>query len=646
MRQDGFRCWRAPNMCELQNFTCEHNGTCVTEVDKAYCSCDEGFGGSHCEVSKSGLFWQEYSKIYFLTPPVTSDLILTTTETSVMIGKAVLLFHFPRAVIDPQESYQEFRTIFLMFAGYLFLFLHHPAILVLGFWKCTLAWYSTAVFFSLAVLTYLLEAINANETIRGKQRNIWAFDISGKSTLYFGQIYRLACSFAVVGGIVVAIGYGSSTQLVSSWTCMGVYSATSSDLWLPLLCLNFVTALSASAYSYESIFIQRNLPQYGERIEKYVEQLDDRRRNDILKCQRSIYFTCIGPWLLGALWLLQTVSCYLVTNVYVNGLMLMFSCLRSLCSILHSAFTAPTMYSKLVWLAMRMLPDRMSPVFDPMTMWTREEVLEKYERKTKKESMSSHKKGEFTCREECYPWNPAFEHYLPIYERACIRRQWTRSYVRLRMHNEFGEKAAVIWAVFVDDLEKHALHEQNNYTLDQTRWLFKCWIIRICRADPQEDSSPQQRSWTEEGLERHLWIYYEMLDKLSIPRPYMLRESAQKSEYYKSMENYLRMGERCDLFRMCMLTTVDRSQNTKQVLFLRAALKDIDPEVLDHLKATAGRNHTNTDEGHRITGEEAYLSNWMLTTVEKTEEELRGYRDRVWEIAILNRDYIQRSKAL
>ncbi|EYB93325.1 hypothetical protein Y032_0183g914 [Ancylostoma ceylanicum] len=337
----GFRCWRAPDMCELQNFTCGTNGTCVTEVDKAYCSCEKEFGGSHCEVLKSSLFAHGNNRSFVLTPPVTSDLILTTTETTVTIGKAVLLFHLPRSKIDPQESYQEFRTIFLMFAGYLFLFLHHPAILALTYWKCTLAWYSTAVFFSLAVFTYILEAINANETITGKQRNIWAFDISGKSSWYFGQTYRLACAFAAVGGIVVAIGYTSSTLLVSAWTCMGIYSVTSSDLWLPILCLNFIFALSATAYSYESMFIQKYLPHYGERIEKYVEQLDDRGRNDLLKCQSSIYFTCIGPWLLGGLWILQTASCYFVTDVYINGLMLTFSCLRSLCSILHSAFTAP-----------------------------------------------------------------------------------------------------------------------------------------------------------------------------------------------------------------------------------------------------------------------------------------------------------------
>ncbi|RCN40499.1 hypothetical protein ANCCAN_13557, partial [Ancylostoma caninum] len=64
------------------------------------------------------------------------------------------------------------------------------------------------------------------------------------------------------------------------------------------------------------------------------------------------------------------------------------------------------------------------------------------------------------------------------------------------------------------------------------QWLFKCWIVSICQADPQEGSSEQQHSWTEEELERHLWIYYEVLDKPSISKQYILGEYVQKSGYY------------------------------------------------------------------------------------------------------------------
>lgn len=72
----------------------------------------------------------------------------------------------------------------------------------------------------------------------------------------------------------------------------------------------------------------------------------------------------------------------------------------------------------------------------------------------------------------------------------------------------------------------------------------------------------------------------------------------------------------------------------------------------------------------RIAREESDLSTWMLTANEKVEEELRvriltffpvfsvlrywkclqkifqDYRDRVWDMAVHNWDYIQRSKAL
>ncbi|KAL6743310.1 hypothetical protein Aduo_016360 [Ancylostoma duodenale] len=341
----GFRCWRAPDMCELLlNFTCGKNGRCVTEVDKVYCECDKGFDGPHCEISKISLSWFSHNESSVLSAATGSVLVMTSGETLVMIGKAILLFHLPKAKDDPQGTYQEIRSIFLMFAGYLFLFLHHPGLLALNFWKCTLAWHSTTLFYTLAIFTYVLEAINASEVIRVKQNNIWAHDIDGKSTWYFGQTFRLAFSFATVGGIVIAIGCGSFDQLTSSWTCMGRYSSASLNLWLAILLLNFICVLAATAYSYEAIFVQRNISQYEDRIEKNVELMNSARRNDVLKCQRDVYFTCMGPWILSGVWLLQTAFCDWVENSFSNGLLLVLSTSKTLGSILQSAFTTPSVF--------------------------------------------------------------------------------------------------------------------------------------------------------------------------------------------------------------------------------------------------------------------------------------------------------------
>ncbi|KAL6726103.1 hypothetical protein Aduo_008110 [Ancylostoma duodenale] len=65
----------------------------------------------------------------------------------------------------------------------------------------------------------------------------------------------------------------------------------------------------------------------------------------------------------------------------------------------------------LMWLAMRMLPKMMSPARDPVTMWTREEVLERYQIRKDKEwkKKAVNEKRERYCDVMHYPWTPAYE---------------------------------------------------------------------------------------------------------------------------------------------------------------------------------------------------------------------------------------------
>ncbi|EYC22481.1 hypothetical protein Y032_0017g3377 [Ancylostoma ceylanicum] len=112
------------------------------------------------------------------------------------------------------------------------------------------------------------------------------------------------------------------------------------------------------------------------------------------------------------------------------------------------------------------------------------------------------------------------------------------------------------------------------------------------------------------------------------------------------MENYLRKKEMHKLFQMCMLSTLDRNGNTQLTPFLRAALDSLNPQLLNRLKSIEEENDTNAENQSRMIREESDLSNWMLTAEEKKEEQLRDWRDRAWEIAVQNGDYIQRSKAL
>ncbi|EYB93764.1 hypothetical protein Y032_0179g737 [Ancylostoma ceylanicum] len=178
----------------------------------------------------------------------------------------------------------------------------------------------------------------------------------------------------------------------------------------------------------------------------------------------------------------------------------------------------------------------------------------------------------------------ALKHYLSDYERTRLRRRWMRTYVKLRKGNENATKTEIIWAVFVDELHKHGMCE----------------------------------------------------------RPHLMRDQLR----LESMENYLEKSDMYEPFQMCMLSTLDRNGNTQLTPFLRAALGNPNKQLLNCLETNGGESDTNAEDQHRTIREESNHSTWMLTAEEKTEEQLRDYRDQVWKMSVQNQDYIRRSKAL
>ncbi|EYC14165.1 hypothetical protein Y032_0041g376 [Ancylostoma ceylanicum] len=259
-------------------------------------------------------------------------------------------------------------------------------------------------------------------------------------------------------------------------------------------------------------------------------------------------------------------------------------------------------------------------------MWTREEVLEKYQLRNHKEwkEKGLHKAEENVYYGEYYPWTPACEHYLPKYERNRLRKKWMHTYAKL------------------SNLRKLLL-----------KWLFTRWIIGTYKTHPKMNKKNQYTRSIDTELERLLQRYNETFDKLSAREPNMSKQYAHKSDYYNSMaksfsdsvEDDLMKDEIYEPFQMCMLITMDRDGNTKQTSFLKAALRKFDPKLLKHLRNTGEENSENLENNCRLT-EESNPIFCMLTSEEKTDEQMRSYCDRVWELAIQNWDYIQRSKAL
>ncbi|EYC05928.1 hypothetical protein Y032_0079g1261 [Ancylostoma ceylanicum] len=90
-----------------------------------------------------------------------------------------------------------------------------------------------------------------------------------------------------------------------------------------------------------------------------------------------------------------------------------FSVLYTACNILQSALTSPGLYSTFIWYAMRYLPLKLSPDYDPVTLWKKREVLERYRLRTVKNWKD---KTMRRCRGETtsYPWTAAHP-FVPLY---------------------------------------------------------------------------------------------------------------------------------------------------------------------------------------------------------------------------------------
>lgn len=64
------------------------------------------------------------------------------------------------------------------------------------------------------------------------------------------------------------------------------------------------------------------------------------------------------------------------------------------------------LYSKFTWYGMRFLPIKYSPTYDPVTLWKRSEVLERY-RLRKEKNWREKKKRATQGHSLSYPWTAA-----------------------------------------------------------------------------------------------------------------------------------------------------------------------------------------------------------------------------------------------
>ncbi|KAK6750361.1 hypothetical protein RB195_002377 [Necator americanus] len=169
----GAVCWISPNQCEIQQLQCGHNGTCFSEVDRAYCWCDEGYAGVHCEVSKANLSLLGPAEGSVDAAVTGSAVALSTTEILLMVGKGLLLLYCPKEGQDTQVFYQNLRSLVISVAGLVVLLFHHPGLLDISPFYCSLWFCMVTILYSLGIGFFALEARNVYEVAQVKKRNSW-----------------------------------------------------------------------------------------------------------------------------------------------------------------------------------------------------------------------------------------------------------------------------------------------------------------------------------------------------------------------------------------------------------------------------------------------------------------------------------------
>ncbi|XGW30713.1 hypothetical protein V3C99_009574, partial [Haemonchus contortus] len=491
----GKTCWRAADQCEITPLQCGKHGVCRSEVDYASCACDYGFTGEHCSVTKAKTTIISPHKSSGHLASEASVFVLTWYDIVILVIKAVLLIHSPSDGQDPQTHYQNCRSFVITVAGFLALFFRHPTLFSLSDIECQWVFYIITSCCSLGIAFFAMEAMNAYELYRLKQLNSWTTLFPEHQRSHALLAFRTSFPVVAIATAILVILTPNYKQAVTSWSCLGRFSYETMDLWSPIVLIQMCIALIASAFSYRGLFLRKNLPHLLQKVDAHLEKVPARRRNESKKCERDLIFTAIGPWLLLFYWLTLTLSNDFVAVHDTGFLAVTFAVLYGSCNFLQAVFTTPVEYSNFMWYVMRFFPASYAPKFDPVTMFSRDEVLEIFrQRKIDAE------KGKISKVKGFLIWNSTYPDYLPIYARSKILKDWNHLYMNARNSGMTKMEACnAVYMQHVLEMDPDSSHGK------QTRKLFLDWSVRIRRADPSpelvEHQLPKNKKLEQDFIE-------------------------------------------------------------------------------------------------------------------------------------------------
>ncbi|EYC05943.1 hypothetical protein Y032_0079g1269 [Ancylostoma ceylanicum] len=479
--------------------------------------------------------------------------------------------------------------------------------------------------YSLGLGFFALEALNLYEVSRLKQRNSWVGTVEETGFKMPKMALRIFLTIVVLGGVVTTATSSHFTQVATSWTCLGNFVKETIDLWLPVVLINACAAVAATLFSYYGWFILRKVPQFRQKMSIYLEERDLSEKYNIEKCYRNVVFTAFGPWLLCGVWLTLALSTDRVAEPALNNLAKVFSMLYTMCNALQSVLTTTSLYSTCTWYAMRFLPCKYSPAYDPVTLWKRSEVLERYRlRKNGTWKLRTMTVSQGPARN--YPWTAAHPDYVPILVRGRLQTRWMRKYAEIRTGNDCS-KFEALYVVYLLEFDKERAHMCSKGVNDQISFLFCQWFIRTYIMDPQKDIAKAKAGATETELLHSK--FYELWDSLKILQPPGPPNSVDLREYFTALVSYLKLFE-YDPFESCPLSTTDCYGNTQRVVFLRTPVRRLNPALF---KGNHSDQNSEEDQkkGMKQRGKEEgrFDQWWMLTRKQKRIVKLHQILDLI-----------------
>ncbi|WKY13131.1 hypothetical protein Q1695_004166 [Nippostrongylus brasiliensis] len=571
-------CWRAPDLCRINQVDCGENGRCVTELTKTRCICNSTFAGPNCAVNKTRLSFISETEASFVSGTTAGASILVATGSIVLLVRGLLAFVYRGTSNDPQSYYQNLRCFFVSLAGLLSFFFRHPALLGISQIQCTVTAVMTTCCFTFGMAFFALEALTFYECASLRQLNSWTEPFWGRKRWYTSPAFRTLTPLLILAAAVIGAFKSNPKEAASSWSCLGRFEPATRDFWFPIALAHSCLGLAALAFTLEGRFKIKNMPQFQLVVEEHLKPLPPSRRDEVEKCQRNHGLTAIAPWLLYTTWLFIAISAdWVVTPV--NSWAVACSLGYSACELAIFILTTPQVYSAVTRTWMRLLPQCLSPAVDPVSLWSREEVKHRLQRRRQRNGRRRRRFGR-----KC----PASKAFVPLKYCKRLKKKWTALYKKLREKNEKKTKAQVIWKIYRMKLQEDLEHMRTKSCRKRIRQLFCGWARTTYREDTQPDPVLKLKTRVDMYLEERAVLMEDLVflgggegDRGGLR--YEAEKRAEKEHYVPP--------EFC--IPMCYASVVDSYGYTQ----LEEVMKTPADEALNLCQPSTSRQQEQVDDG-------------------------------------------------